>query len=82
MVVFIIKSPFVLFGRQSVTLNIGCSHNRDNRPSEQSAKCNIGQALLTITVAILLMTNNLNYSEHLPNRSCKHWNFIDMQIVL
>src|SRR6218665_509142 len=38
--------------RQSVTLdivlNIGCSHNRDNRPLEQSAKCNIGQALVAI----------------------------------
>ena len=37
---------FGLLGRQSVTLNIGlnigCSHNR---LSEQSAKCNIGQAL-------------------------------------
>src|SRR6218665_934821 len=44
--VFIIKSP------QSVTLeiglNIGCSHHRDNRPSEQSAKCTIGQALYSI----------------------------------
>src|SRR6218665_1187865 len=40
---------FGLLGRQSVTLNIGlnigCSHNRNNRPSEQSAKCSIGQAL-------------------------------------
>jgi len=35
-------ATFGLFGRQSVTLNIGlnigCSHNRDNRPSEQSDK--------------------------------------------
>ena len=42
-------ATFGLFSRQSVTLNIGlnisCSHNRDNRPSEQSAKCTIGQAL-------------------------------------
>src|SRR6218665_286491 len=38
-------ATFGLLGRQSVTLNIGCSHNRNNRPSEQSAKCNIGQAL-------------------------------------
>src|SRR6218665_61851 len=40
-------ATFGLLGRQSVTLNIGlnigCSHNR---PSEQSAKCNIGQALI------------------------------------
>src|SRR6218665_1102353 len=39
-------ATFGLFGRQSVTLNIGlnigCSHNR---PSEQSVKWNIGQAL-------------------------------------
>src|SRR6218665_3033510 len=43
-------TTFGLLGRQSVTLNIGlnidCSHNQNNRPSEQSAKCNIGQALL------------------------------------
>src|SRR6218665_2070393 len=47
-----IKIPNFIFSmhpsRQSVTLNIGlnigCSHNRDNRPSEQSAKCTIGQA--------------------------------------
>ena len=39
-------ATFGLLGRQSVTLNIGCSHNRYNRPSEQSAKCNIGQALI------------------------------------
>ena len=42
-------ATFGLLGRQSVTLNIGlnvgCSHNRNNRPSEQSAKCNIGLAL-------------------------------------
>ena len=42
-------ATFGLFGKQSVTLNIGLnigySHNRDNWPSEQSAKCNIGQAL-------------------------------------
>jgi len=41
---------FGLLGRQSVTLNIGLnigfSDNRNNRPSEQSAKCNIGQALI------------------------------------
>src|SRR6218665_919462 len=45
-------ATFGLFGRQSVTLNIGlnisCSHNRDNRPSEQSVKCNIGQALIYV----------------------------------
>ena len=44
-------ATFGLLGRQSVTLNIGlnigCTHNRDNRPSEQSAKCNIGQALIS-----------------------------------
>ena len=43
-------ATFGLSGRQSVPLNIGlnigCSHNRKNRPSEQSAKCNIGQALM------------------------------------
>src|SRR6218665_2617884 len=42
-------ATFGLLSRQSVTLNIGlnigCSHNRNNQPSEQSAKCNIGQAL-------------------------------------
>ena len=46
-------ATFGLLDRQSsvtlnIGLNIGCSHNRDNRPSEQSAKCNIGQALLSI----------------------------------
>src|SRR6218665_1136245 len=43
-------ATFGSFSRQSVTLDIGlntgCSHHRDNRPSEQSAKCTIGQALL------------------------------------
>jgi len=43
---------FGLLGRKSVTLNIGlnisCSHNWENRPSEQSAKCNIGQASSTM----------------------------------
>src|SRR6218665_3521859 len=47
-------ATFGLFSRQSVTLNnglnIGCSHNRDNQPSEQSAKCNSGQALLQRSV--------------------------------
>src|SRR6218665_1962442 len=41
-------ATFGLIGKQSVTLNIGlsigCSHNRNNRPSEQSAKCNIGRS--------------------------------------
>src|SRR6218665_14327 len=45
-------ATFSLLGRQSVTLNIGlnigCSHNWDNRPSEQLAKCNIGQAVARI----------------------------------
>src|SRR6218665_604776 len=48
-------ATFGLFSRQSVTLdiglNIGCSHHRDNRPSEQSAKCTIGQALLAVHFA-------------------------------
>src|SRR6218665_3210299 len=43
-------ATFGLFSRQSVILNIGlnigCSHHRDNRPSEQSAKCTISQALI------------------------------------
>ena len=47
-------ATFGLLDRQSVTLNIGLnigySHNRDNRPSEQSAKCNIGQALVNLIV--------------------------------
>src|SRR6218665_822011 len=46
-------ATFGLFSRQLVTLNIGlhigCSHNRDNRISEQSAKCTIGQTLVQIT---------------------------------
>src|SRR6218665_1992933 len=54
-VVFIIKSPHLAYSvdnRQHSTsatlnigLNIGFSEHRNNRPSEQSAKCNIGQAL-------------------------------------
>src|SRR6218665_1113394 len=57
-VVFIIKSPHLAYSvdnRQHSTsatlnigLNIGFSEHRNNRPSEQSAKCNIGQALVTI----------------------------------
>src|SRR6218665_3995681 len=31
-------ATFGLLGRQSVTLNIGCSHNRDNRLNVQSVK--------------------------------------------
>src|SRR6218665_867131 len=56
-VVFIIKSPHLAYSvdnRQHSTsatlnigLNIGFSEHRNNRPSEQSAKCNIGQALLS-----------------------------------
>src|SRR6218665_983972 len=55
-VVFIIKSPHLAYSvdnRQHSTsatlnigLNIGFSEHRNNRPSEQSAKCNIGQALI------------------------------------
>jgi len=33
-----------LFSRQSVTLTIGCSHNRDNQQSGQLDKCAIGQS--------------------------------------
>jgi len=55
-------ATFGLFGRQSVTLNIGlnigCSHNRNNRPSEQSAKCNIGQALIQIILNLMLIAYN------------------------
>src|SRR6218665_3921214 len=57
-VVFIIKSPHLAYSvdnRQHSTsatlnigLNIGFSEHRSNRPSEQSAKCNIGQALFQI----------------------------------
>src|SRR6218665_829494 len=32
-----------------------CSHNRNNRPSEQSAKCNIGQALLLTPTGLLTL---------------------------
>src|SRR6218665_4206935 len=55
-VVFIIKSPHLAYSvdnRQhstSATLNIGFSEHRNNRPSEQSAKCNIGQALTFATI--------------------------------
>src|SRR6218665_511392 len=31
------------------------SHNRDNRPSEQSAKCNIGQALVIFMINYLVL---------------------------
>src|SRR6218665_1546808 len=57
-VVFIIKSPHLAYSvdnRQHSTsatlnigLNIGFSEHRNNRPSEQSAKCNIGQALVAV----------------------------------
>src|SRR6218665_2453805 len=59
-VVFIIKLPHLAYSvdnRQHSTsatlnigLNIGFSEHRNNRPSEQSAKCNIGQALDSIKV--------------------------------
>src|SRR6218665_128895 len=52
-------ATFGLFSRQSVTLdiglNIGCSHHRDNRPSEQSAKCTIGQALSRMRLSTLFV---------------------------
>ena len=61
-VVFIIKSPHLAYSvdnRQHSTsatlnigLNIGFSEHRNNRPSEQSGKCNIGQALVSISSLI------------------------------
>src|SRR6218665_2409320 len=61
-VVFIIKSPHLAYSvdnRQHSTsatlnigLNIGFSEHRNNRPSEQSAKCNIGQALVSVSLCI------------------------------
>ena len=55
-------ATFGLFSRQSVTLdiglNIGCSHHRDNRPSEQSAKCTIGQALVSTQASFLANATN------------------------
>src|SRR6218665_3785971 len=48
-------ATFGLLGRQSVTLNIGCSHNRNNQPSEQSAKCNIGQALVLYCIVSIYL---------------------------
>jgi len=33
---------------------MGCSHNQDNWPLEQSAKCTIGYALTNITFCLKL----------------------------
>src|SRR6218665_3416766 len=71
-VVFIIKSPHLAYSvdnRQHSTsatlnigLNIGFSEHRNNRPSEQSAKCNIGQALVIGMYRLLICVSKQPWS--------------------